>query len=112
MDDAKPSFTSFNSIQSLGDGQGLGSDRSPGPLGEMTDNGNGINNDNFPYVGKPFLNCDLDSALPLTESHTIWTASSPNGQPRSPIVSFLLATLIMIAQRFIPHKQKGHYSQV
>lgn len=62
MDDAKPSFTSFDSIQSLGDGQGLGSDRSLGPLGGMTDNGNGINDDDFPYVGEPFLNCDLDSA--------------------------------------------------
>lgn len=72
MDDAKPSFTSFNSIQSLGDGQGLGSDRSPGPLGEMTDNGNSINNDDFLYVGKPFLNCDLDSAPAFDrESHNL-----------------------------------------
>lgn len=112
MDDAKPSFTSFNSIQSLGDGQGLGSNRSPGPLGEMTDNGNSINNDDFRMWENLSSTVTWTVPLPLTESHTIWTASLPNGQPRSLIVSFLLATPITIAQRFIPHKQKGHYSQV
>ncbi|OXC61841.1 hypothetical protein AYX13_07030 [Cryptococcus neoformans] len=62
MDDAEPSFSPFHSAQSPSDGQGVDSDHSPDALGEMTDSGNGMNDDGFSYVGETFLDCDLDSA--------------------------------------------------
>ncbi|OWZ41003.1 hypothetical protein C353_03657 [Cryptococcus neoformans AD1-83a] len=116
MDDAEPSFSPFHSAQSPSDGQGVDSDHSPDALEEMTDSGNGMNDDGFSYVGETFLDCDLDSASAFDrESRNLdsilakWTTKVancliPSGNPYTDCSAFyppqtkgpLLASLIAI----------------
>lgn len=62
MDDAGPSISPFDSVQSPGNEQGVDSDHLLGNLGEMIDNGNNVNDDNLLHAEEPSLNYDPDSA--------------------------------------------------
>lgn len=62
MDDAGPSISPFDSVQSPGNEQGVDSDHLLGNLGEMIDNGNNVNDDDLLHVEEPSLNYDPDSA--------------------------------------------------